>query len=204
MREKFKLWQGKFFTVRTWVGLLALLIASLFDLFVGHYVDSQTYGQSPHDIILDFLPVLHLQFFSTTVFLAVMLIYFLYPTIYRPEKAGWVFLHTGLLIVIRNITIALTHMPLPDGALPLVTPFPFMGLTFSHDLLFSGHVAMPFLGYLLYRKEKLGTFFLYTSGVMGAVVLFMHMHYSVDVWSAFFFAYGSFRIGERFLSHLKT
>jgi hypothetical protein len=204
MREKFKLWRGKFFTVHTWVGLLVLFLASVFDLFVGRYVDSQVYGQSLHDTILDVLPVLHLSFFSTTVFLVVMLVYFLYPTIYRPEKAGWVFLHTGLLILIRNITIALTHMPLPDGALPLVTPLPFMGLAFSHDLLFSGHVAMPFLGYLLYRGEKLGTFFLYTAFVMGAVVLFMHMHYSIDVWSAFFFTYGSFRIGERLFHHFKV
>jgi len=47
-------------------------------------------------------------------------------------------------------------------------------LNFSNDLFFSGHTAVPFLGYLLFKEEKIRYVFLALSIMMGGVVLLMH------------------------------
>ena len=66
-------------------------------------------------------------------------------------------------------------------------------------MFFSGHTAMPFLGFYLFRRSWVRYAFLAGSIVMGFVVLAMHVHYSIDVLAAFFMTYGSYRIGHRIL-----
>ena len=85
---------------------------------------------------------------------------------------------------------------MPAGALVYTAPAWFTVLDFKNALFFSGHTAVPFLGFLLFRKEKIGIFFLIATIVMALTVLFMHVHYSIDVFAALFITWGSYGIGE--------
>jgi membrane-associated phospholipid phosphatase len=62
--------------------------------------------------------------------------------------------------------------------------------------IFSGHVAVPFLGYLIFKESKIRGWFLFGSFFMGTVALMTKLHYSIDVFSAFFIGYAIFELGN--------
>lgn len=101
----------------------------------------------------------------------------------------------GLFYLTRSVFISLTHMgPFPTHAsLELGT---FLNLVFGGgDYFFSGHTGAPFLLALLFwRDTTLRYIFLLSSGVLGTVVLLAHLHYSIDVLSAFFITYGIYHM----------
>src|SRR3989344_8842551 len=73
---------------------------------------------------------------------------------------------------------------------------------FGGDLFFSAHTGMPFLGALAFWREKgIRNFYLLTAVFFAAVVLLGHLHYTIDVLSAFFITYGIFHIAEWIFPH---
>ena len=92
-----------------------------------------------------------------------------------------------------------THLGVPADAIKVSAPS-FLGMfTFTNDLFFSGHTGLPFLGFLIFRKysKSVGYFMLASSIILAATVLLMHIHYTIDVFAAFFITYGIYKIGER-------
>jgi len=88
----------------------------------------------------------------------------------------------------------------PEKMIPLNDPvveFFGTGQLLTKDLFFSGHTATIFLLYLLADKKLLKTFFLVSAIVVGIGVLLQHVHYSIDVFVAPFFAYCSFYIVKK-------
>lgn len=148
------------------------------------------------DLILDHLPVVNLSFFFIYGYLAVILLLIFYPLFFKVRKFPLVISQFSLLVLLRSFFITLTHLATPTDAIILHLPRLFNVFAFHNDLFFSGHTALPFLGFLLFRKEKLGIFFLIMTFVLASTVLFMHVHYSIDVFAAFFITYGSFKIGN--------
>ncbi len=68
---------------------------------------------------------------------------------------------------------------------------------FGGDLFFSGHTGLPFLMALVFWKKPILRYFFIASAIgFGAVVLLTHLHYSIDVLSAFFITYTIFHIAE--------
>ena len=66
---------------------------------------------------------------------------------------------------------------------------------FGGDLFFSGHTGLPFLMALIFWDNKyLRWIFILTSVMFATVVLLAHLHYSIDVLSAFFITYTIFHI----------
>jgi membrane-associated phospholipid phosphatase len=72
----------------------------------------------------------------------------------------------------------------------------FSGIFTGNDLFFSGHTGLPFLLALMFWKHDptSRTIFLGFSILFATVVLMGHIHYSIDVLSAFFITYGIFHI----------
>ena len=100
-----------------------------------------------------------------------------------------------LLIIFRIIAMYLLPLNPPDKMISLNDPFvEFFGTgqLLTKDLFFSGHTATLFLLFLLAEKKFLKSLFLISTILVAISVLLQHVHYSIDVFAAPFFAYCSF------------
>lgn len=179
------------------ISCLFLIIAIGFDYLSGIYVE-KTIGVSATDLILDHIPTLDLDIIFIYGAVIIFAAFFIYPLLFKVRELHIVIGQFSLLYLIRSAFVIFTHLQTPIGALKFHIPYILSFLTFQNDLFFSGHVALPFLGFLIFRKEKIGWFFLAATIIMAFTVLFMHVHYSIDVFAALFIAYGSYKIGEWF------
>ena len=102
-----------------------------------------------------------------------------------------------LLIAFRILAMYLLPLNPPNKMISLGDPFvEFFGTgqLLTKDLFFSGHTATLFLLFLLAESKQLKVFFLASTIVVAISVLLQHVHYSIDVFAAPFFAYCSFKI----------
>lgn len=148
------------------------------------------------DIILSNTPVFNVgSYFVYGMFLLVAFIGLL--CLYRPQRAPFVLHSLTLFVLIRSVFVSLTHIgPFATEAANNFGP----GITlqfFGADHFFSGHAGAPFLMALIFWQDKtLRYIFLAWSVFFSAVVLLGHLHYSIDVASAFFITYGIYQIAS--------
>ncbi|MBU0755419.1 MAG: sphingomyelin synthase family protein [Planctomycetes bacterium] len=117
-------------------------------------------------------------------------------------------LHTAVLtyaIMAGFRMAALYLLPLnpPQSMILLNDPVVrFIGSTgaLTKDLFFSGHTSTLFMLYLVSRHKLLRTIFFLSSILVGISVLLQHVHYTVDVFSAPFFAFTAHAVSTRLLS----
>jgi hypothetical protein len=180
------------------ISLFLLLIANIMSYYASAHVDKIQTVAVP-DLILDHIPRVNVSPVFVYGFLLVIAVIIVYTLFFRPRRLHQVAFLFSLLVFARSFSILLTHLGLPAGAV-LVTNAPplFQSFYFNNDLFFSGHTAMPFMAFLLFRKEKIGWFFLAMTVVLGASALLMHVHYSIDVFGAVFVTYGVYKLGEWF------
>lgn len=118
------------------------------------------------------------------------------------RRAAYVAWSYALLISVRSFFIILTPMRLPPEAVHVSGGFLFQHLgqylTFEHDLFFSSHTACPFLAFLILRGPWIRLSFLFFSFLLAAAVLLGRLHYSIDVFSAFFITYALFKFEAKF------
>jgi membrane-associated phospholipid phosphatase len=75
----------------------------------------------------------------------------------------------------------------------------------GNDLFFSGHTGAPFLLALIFwRIPPLRYLFLAWSLFFAVIVLLGHLHYTIDVLSAFFITYTIFHMSEFFFKTYQT
>ncbi len=197
---KKEFWEYKYFIL---ISLLIVGIAAYVDYLAGTYVSSARVADVP-DLILDYIGPYDFSFLFVYGYLALVFLLFLYPLIFNISRLHKVIGYFSLLIVVRSFFLIFTHLQTPLDVIDAVFPWPFKGLYFINDLFFSGHVAVPFLGFLLYRDNRVISYiFLIGSLIMGAVVLLMHQHYSIDVFSAFFISYGTYKMGRYLFKKIK-
>ncbi len=177
------------------ISTIFLILALIINYFVGNYINNVTTVVVP-DLILDHIPVIDLSLLFFYGFEIVVFVLLLYPLFFNVKEFHMAISQFSLLILIRSLFIALTHLGTPINAIQISSSYLYNWVVFQNDLFFSGHTAVPLLGFLLYRKEKIGIFFLIATIVLAATVLFMHLHYSIDVFAAFFITYGSYRLGN--------
>lgn len=178
------------------LSIIFLIVASILNLIAGRYVDKIN-GVAATDLILDHLPVIDFDFIFVYGFILIIAALILYPLFFKVKELHVAISQFSLLVIIRSFFTSLTHLTVPTGAVLVIeAPKFFDFLNFQNALFFSGHTAVPFLGFLLFRKDKISWFFLGATLVMAMVVLFMHVHYSIDVFAALFITYGSYKIGS--------
>lgn len=158
------------------------------------------------DLILDNIPTLDLSYIYTFGIYLVALIVTFYPIIFKPELAPFTGKTVAAFIIIRAFFISLTHLGAPEGYFQL-SQFedqpPLFTIFYTNDLFFSGHTGFPFLGALLFWKNKfLRWFLLLMSVAQAATVLFMHVHYSIDVFSAYFITYTIYVLSDKIFHNL--
>jgi hypothetical protein len=103
----------------------------------------------------------------------------------------------ALVISLRTIGIYLLPIePLPT-IIPLADPIAIYlgtGRLVTKDLFFSGHAAVMFLIFLSVEFPRMKLLLLAGTIFVSLGVMLQHVHYSVDVYAAPFFAYGSWRL----------
>jgi hypothetical protein len=178
------------------ISIVCLIISAIITIFASTYVDRIPVVAVP-DLILDNIPAINLNVIFSYSFVTLLVLLTVYTVFFRVKEFHKTALLFSLLVLTRSIFITLTHLGAPQGALlGRDAPGLYQLFNFRNDLFFSGHAAMPFMAFLIFRKEWIGKLFLILTIILSATVLLMHIHYSIDVFSAFFITYGVYKFGE--------
>ena len=207
VKEKARVWK-KDILEHKWkilTALLFFLIALVLNYLAGTYTTQVTDVKEVSDLILSYIPPINLSFLFVWLFIAVNAVLIFYPLIFKPNKIHYYLGMFGSFVLVRALFITLTHLKTPADAIPVSFPLYADKIFFMNDMFFSGHTGLPFLGYLILRKENktLSYFFLISSMVLGISSLLMHRHYSIDVFAAFFIVYGVYKIGNKWFNNKK-
>lgn len=186
-------------------GTLGLFVLALFVNYFAALYAADRVSNYVQDIVLSNIPVFDVDaafIFGPLVFWTVIGAILLL----EPKKIPFAMKSVALFIIIRSVFITLTHIgPFPDR-IPLDIHTMILNrwnlgnlLTFGSggDLFFSGHTGLPFLMALIFWKDaRMRAFCIIGAVFFGIVVLLGHLHYSIDVLSAFFITYTIYSIAE--------
>jgi hypothetical protein len=173
-------------------GIILFIVSVYVTHFASRYAEIKA-GNHVEDIILSNTRVYNFEFFF--VYVAIALILFVVALCLRfRNTAPFVLKTVSLFIIIRAMFVSLTHI----GPFPLKLELESKLLDFitsGNDLFFSGHTGLPFLIALIFWDHiYIRRLFLVSSVVFGVVVLLAHLHYSIDVFAAFFITYSIYHI----------
>ncbi len=189
-------WLDRGFRVSLLQGVLTLLSSLIVNYAAGTYASLHA-GGPVRDIILDRVPTLPVNLiFVDGAFVFWLFVFVL--LLLMPRTIPFVLKVLSAFIVIRSFFVILTHIGAPAHP-ALLDPNRIMSdLTFSGDLFFSGHTGFPFLLALTFWENKiLRRVFLVSAVVFASAVLVGHLHYSIDVFAAFFITDSIFRLAQR-------
>ncbi len=179
------------------IAAVALMISGVVNYLAGVYSTEQA-SNAVTDIILSNTRVYNVDaIFVYGSFILIAFITFL--LVIHPKRIPFALYTLSLFIVIRSSFVSMTHLgPFPTHAVldlgNVASKFIFGG-----DLFFSGHTGIPFLMALLFWKNRvLRYIFLVWSVVFGTTALLGHLHYTIDVLSAFFITFTIFTMAEHF------
>ena len=189
-----KNFKNKEFTHSVILSFLLLILSLVINFYAGTYATERA-SNSVTDIILSNTRAYDLDgFFVYGSFLFFLVIS--YACLSKIEKLPFTIKSIALFVLIRSIFITLTHLgPFPSQI--DINSNILSKLSFGADLFFSGHTGLPFLLSLIYWNDKTMRYiFIGFSFMFAIVVLLAHLHYSIDVLSAFFITYTIFHISE--------
>jgi hypothetical protein len=182
--------------LRYYASLLEAIIIFIGSVFATHYASKFAEIHASGfvgDIILSNTRVYNFEL----VFVegAILLSLFVVALCLRFRKtAPFLIKSVSLFIFIRAIFVSLTHIgPFPTKLVLESRSLDF--ITSGNDLFFSGHTGLPFLIALIFWDHLyIRVLFIASSVVLGATALLAHLHYSIDVFSAFFITYSIYHI----------
>lgn len=199
--------RNKEFVLSLSFSLILLAVSLVINYNAAQYAFERASG-AVADIVLSNIPVFDVDW----LFVYGPIIFGIWITflcLINPRTLPFTLKSIALFVIIRSAFITLTHIgPFPDHAiidgssailLRALSDNPnFFLLSTGADLFFSGHTGLPFLLGLVFWKHHLTrTFCIATSVFFGIVVLLGHLHYSIDVASAFFITYTIYVIAKK-------
>jgi hypothetical protein len=189
--------------LRYYASLLEAVILFIASVFATHFASAYATIRASNyvdDIILSNTPVFDFELIFVQGAIALCLFVVVLAFRFR-MMAPFLLKTVSLFILIRAGFVSLTHI----GPFPLKLELQSNMLNFitsGNDLFFSGHTGLPFLIALIFWDHVyVRTLFLSSSVVFGVIVLLSHLHYSIDVFSAFFITYSIYHISLK-LFHL--
>ena len=180
-----------------------VLISSFFTSFLTY--NETRVGFTLNDPILNKLPSIDLTIFIF-VFIYLSVLFGLFILIKSPSQLLFAFQIYSLVLLIRLCLMYLLPLNPPNGIIPLQDPFVELfgtGKTLLRDLFFSGHTATLFLLFLVIEKKTYKVFFLISTFLVAIALLFQHVHYTIDIVTAPFVVYASYRIVYLFKKKLE-
>jgi len=185
--------------MRYYASLLEAIIVFIGSVFVTHYASLYAENNASNyvnDIILSNTRVYNFEFFF--VYIAIVLCLFVVALCLRFRKtAPFLIKSVALFITIRSLFVMMTHigpyplkLQLESGLLNFITS--------GNDLFFSGHTGLPFLIALIFWDHLyIRVLFVTASITLGATALLAHLHYTIDVFAAFFITYTIYHIAMK-------
>jgi len=139
-----------------------------------------------NDFILQLMPAINL---SVLIFIVIWSMALLMATRglrnpYTVVLFIWSFL---FLTLSRIVTISLVPLNAPVGLIILKDPLSnnfYRGAFITKDLFYSGHTSTMFLMFLCLQKRRDKILALFATISIGIMVLFQHVHYTMDVIAA--------------------
>ncbi len=190
--SKRSFWKASF------IAFLLFFAALSINSYAENYTTSVA-SNSVTDIVLSNTPVFDVDalfVYGITIFIVFVVLVLLA----HPQEIPFTLCSFALFYLTRSVFVSLTHI----APFPTETPINFtssIGIFLSHiffggdSLFFSAHTGAPFLLALIFwRQIWLRYIFLASSVFFGAVVLLGHIHYSIDVLSAFYISFGIYHM----------
>lgn len=196
-------WEQRAFKTKAIVGVIIFVIILILFPFFFNYIELRK-GIIVYDPIINQIPAYNLSIPIFMVIWGTSILIF-YRCLQDPAVFIlflWSFIVMSLL---RISTLLLFPLEPPLGLVELKDPITsiFYGNKFiTKDLFFSGHTATQFLIFLTLRKKNDKTIALISSVAVGIMVLFQHVHYTIDVLSAPLFSFFSYKIAKVFIKNL--
>ncbi|MFT4536423.1 MAG: hypothetical protein ACI9P5_003799 [Saprospiraceae bacterium] len=200
MKKDWKaLWENKTYLF-SWIFLLFLVLVTLklACIFLA-YNESRISGVQLNDIVLQYLPVSDV---STPLFAItwVCILTCLPVALRTPKKSMVVFISILLMAVARSLTLYLVPLQPPIDIIPLRDTFLegsfYDNKVMVRDLFFSGHTANLALIFFLIEIKWIKVIVGICTFVVAFLLLKQHVHYTVDVVAAPFFAYAAYRVAR--------
>lgn len=148
------------------------------------------------DPILNVIPPIDVTWW-TFVFIYGFLIWGIVTMLFHPRHMITATQTYGIFVLFRWFAMYLVPLEPPEGIIILKDPIvESLGtqVTLTKDLFFSGHTSTVFMVCLNAVNSRLKTIFFFGTLLVGACVIVQHVHYTIDVFAAFFFTFASYRI----------
>ena len=119
---------------------------------------------------------------------------------WQPHQLLITFQAYSFIALARMASMYLIPLDPPPLLIPLEDPFVQSLSTgvLTRDLFFSGHTSTLLLLHLTSTGRKMKIFFLICTILVGILVLWQHVHYSIDVLAAPFYAYTCYKVSSFF------
>ena len=193
------------------VGGIFFVISLIVNYYAAIYA-SERMSNSVADIILSnfpALPVNSIFSYGPIIFWGVIT----YMCVTKPKRIPLTLKSIAVFVIVRSAFISMTHLgPFPDAIATSQWDWNFLKTFFNStnlflfssggDLFFSGHTGLPFLMTLVFWDYKpMRIFCLISAIIFATVVLLGHLHYTIDVASAFFITYTIYIISTKLFSN---
>jgi PAP2 superfamily C-terminal len=194
-RKHFEFWKNREIVAHVILSVL-LLVASIAITFLARNYAGDYTGYIVPDILLDNLPVwdVGFLFFQGAMLFCVILAGFL---LWEPLFLPFTLEVSSLFFFVRSFFMVMTHLSPPSTVYYNFIEHEhhqreiLFSMNSGSDLFFSGHAGFPFLLALVFWGYRPARYvFLFCSLVGSVIVIVGHLHYTIDVFSAYFIAFG--------------
>ena len=190
------LWENKAYLF-SWFFLLFLVLVTLklACLFLA-FNENRISGVQLNDIVLQYLPVSDV---STPLFAItwICILACLPIALRTPKKSMIVFISILLMAIARSLTLYLVPLQPPIDIIPLRDTFLegsfYDNKVMVRDLFFSGHTANLALIFFLIDIKWMKIVVGFCTIIVAFLLLKQHVHYTIDVIAAPFFAFAAYR-----------
>lgn len=185
-------WAIRSFKTKTVVALALVVIILLALPYFFSFIEKRE-GMVLQDYVLDAIPPMDVSVPTFVVIWSVVLLV-LYRVFQNPRLFLVIAYGFILMCLCRILTISLLPLNPPPGLIALKDPIANIvyggkGVFITKDLFYSGHTGNMFLFFLCLEAKWDKIIALTASFLIGFLVLIQHIHYSIDVISAFIFTY---------------
>ena len=200
---------GKTFSARSsrneFLIVLAILVVALFTLSNFLLFNELRKGATLDDPFLKQFAPVDVTWITFLIIYSGLIIAITY-LIKKPDLLILAFLSYAITAFFRIAAMYSLPLNAPENIIPLNDPFVQLfgsGNILLKDLFFSGHTSTLFLIYLVITEKKVKNIFLFLTIAVAFCVLIQHVHYTIDVIAAPFFAYSSFILSRKILAFIR-